>query len=136
MKKIIFVLLSFTMVMVLVLANIQTSVQADSETNEWGTGKVVKIDLSATPAPGGQKLLSTGVTVSSIRTLCYPFPLGQFGWEGHIYQYSNGTWYRMTTTIKWAPDVEGKLLACAVAYHPYATYALFGKYVGLPETDD
>jgi hypothetical protein len=130
MKKTIYIFFSCIIVLAIILVNVPTIVQANAAVHgDWSSGKSVTINTSDNPLPKYMSLLSTGVVITSPRRICYPFPKAQFGWSGSIYQIYEGHWYRYTTTVKWSPDTEGEIMACANVYAT-GTYALLGTFTG------
>jgi hypothetical protein len=110
-----------------------TTVTGDGTTDVWEaetienlTSEIPQNEITVAP-PTDQQLVSTGAVVSGPTNICYPFSGGQYGWVGQIRMLSEGSWVGLPTTVKWVPDEEGKLMACA--YAPAAgTYALFAYW--------
>jgi hypothetical protein len=73
------------------------------------------------------QLMGSGINVSEPGKMCYSFRNYQYGWAGAIYQFINGKWKKLETSITWPEGSEGIPYACADA--PAAgEYALFGSY--------
>ncbi|MHB8089494.1 MAG: hypothetical protein ACYDH2_14735 [Anaerolineaceae bacterium] len=140
MKKTISVVAGLVLLFALVFVSIPNNVQAGYSVTkqsiaagEWNTGTMVKVDLTAAPAPEWLQLMTTDAVVLEEPTkICHEFGGGKFHWVGEIRQLKDGRWIKLETTNGWVPDEEGTYLSCAQAPSE-GTYALFAYYYCPPD---
>lgn len=141
MKKVLIVVLGFAMVFTMIFAGSTKVVSAVGDvhhgTEGIADGRWVGVATSLTAkevnvssyalAPATLTLLTWGIKVTTAQTICHPFRGGQYGWVGHISEFSEGKWVNVPTTNAWVPNKEGLYMSCAKATHA-GTYALFAVY--------
>ncbi len=100
MKKTISVVAGLVLLFALVFVSIPNNVQAGYSVTkqsiaagEWNTGTMVKVDLTAAPAPEWLQLMTTDAVVLEEPTkICHEFGGGKFHWVGEIRQLKDGRW--------------------------------------------
>jgi hypothetical protein len=138
MKKFFGLVIAFTLCVALFMnvgkvSAIGGTIPTPTEPEDWTwvdpsvPATIIPMSGITVAGPAWLQLLSTGLDISGPATICYPFRGAQFGWVGQIRFLYEGTWIPITTTVKWVPTIEAKILACATIRNA-GTYALFGYW--------
>lgn len=73
----------------------------------------------------GQAVIVSGLSYGSAR-ICFDFPGYAYGWTGSVYQWVDGQWVKLPTTI--TPGVEGSPAKACAEISSDGTYALIIGY--------